>query len=82
MSVRHVWLAAAVAMSTVTGDGEAQEIGHPGRGLAAAQRLCAQCHAVESEQPLISRTWRVLWGEHIARPMDHNVSILRVRGLI
>jgi mono/diheme cytochrome c family protein len=30
--------------------GEAQEIGQPSRGLALAQRLCAQCHAVEKAQ--------------------------------
>jgi mono/diheme cytochrome c family protein len=30
--------------------GEAQEIGQPGRGLASAQRLCADCHAVQKEQ--------------------------------
>ncbi len=26
---------------------KAQEVGHPGAGLAAARRLCSQCHAVE-----------------------------------
>ena len=32
------------------GQGQAQEIGQPGRGLVAAQRLCAQCHAVQKGQ--------------------------------
>lgn len=28
----------------------AQEIGHSGAGLAAARRLCSQCHAVEKAE--------------------------------
>src|SRR5262245_29713475 len=28
---------------------EAQEIGQPSRGLVLAQRLCAECHAVQKE---------------------------------
>ena len=28
----------------------AQEIGQPGRGLALAQQLCAQCHAVRKDK--------------------------------
>ncbi|MCC6779837.1 MAG: c-type cytochrome [Hyphomicrobiales bacterium] len=28
----------------------AQDIGQPARGLASAERLCAQCHAVRREQ--------------------------------
>src|SRR5438034_123794 len=42
---------AAIALALVAGHCEAQEIGHPGRGLALAQRLCAQCHAVAKQQP-------------------------------
>ena len=44
----HVWLMIALALATA--QGQAQEIGQPGRGLALAQRLCAQCHAVQKEQ--------------------------------
>jgi mono/diheme cytochrome c family protein len=29
---------------------DAQEIGQPGRGLALAQRLCVECHAVRKDQ--------------------------------
>jgi mono/diheme cytochrome c family protein len=39
-----------IALTLATGHGEAQNIGHPGQGLALAQRLCAQCHAVQKEQ--------------------------------
>jgi mono/diheme cytochrome c family protein len=42
---------AAIALALVAGHCEAQEIGHAGRGLALAQRLCAQCHAVAKQQP-------------------------------
>jgi mono/diheme cytochrome c family protein len=28
---------------------QAQEIGHASRGLALAQRLCAECHAIEKQ---------------------------------
>ncbi|MGZ3358836.1 MAG: c-type cytochrome [Xanthobacteraceae bacterium] len=45
-----VRLMAMVVLTLVTGPGEAQEIGQPGRGLVAAQRLCAQCHAVQKGQ--------------------------------
>jgi mono/diheme cytochrome c family protein len=44
----HVWAMIALALATV--QGQAQEIGQPGRGLALAQRLCAQCHAVQKGQ--------------------------------
>jgi mono/diheme cytochrome c family protein len=42
-------LAAAIALPMPTGHGEAQEIGQPGRGLVLAQRLCAECHAIQKE---------------------------------
>jgi mono/diheme cytochrome c family protein len=41
---------AMIALPLATAHGEAQEIGQPGRGLALAQRLCAQCHAVQKGQ--------------------------------
>jgi mono/diheme cytochrome c family protein len=43
-------LAAAIALPVSIGCAAAQEIGHPSRGLALAQRLCSECHAVEREQ--------------------------------
>jgi mono/diheme cytochrome c family protein len=42
-------LALAVALLMTTGQGETQEIGQPSRGLALAQRLCAECHAIQKE---------------------------------
>lgn len=44
----HIWLMLALPLATASG--EAQEIGQPGRGLAVAQRLCSQCHAVQKGQ--------------------------------
>ena len=49
MRVKHVMLAAVIALPIPTGPGEAQEIGQPGRGFVLAQRLCAECHAVQKE---------------------------------
>lgn len=46
----YVCVAAMIALPLAAGCGEAQEIGQPGRGLALAQRLCSQCHAVRKEQ--------------------------------
>ena len=46
----YVGVAAMIALPLATGYGDAQEIGLPGRGLALAQRLCSQCHAVRKEQ--------------------------------
>ena len=46
----YVGFAALIALPLAAGCGEAQEIGQPGRGLALAQRLCSQCHAVRKEQ--------------------------------
>ncbi len=46
MRVREIMLAAAVALWTPV---QAQEIGHASRGLALAQRLCAECHAIENQ---------------------------------
>ena len=50
MRVMHVLLAAGMALPMSAGYGNAQESGRPSQGLAAAQRLCAQCHAIEKEQ--------------------------------
>jgi mono/diheme cytochrome c family protein len=47
MRIEHVMLAAAVVLWMTTGQGEAQEIGEASHGLALAQRLCAECHAIE-----------------------------------
>ena len=46
----YVGFAAMIALPLAAGYGDAQEIGLPGRGLALAQRLCSQCHAVRKEQ--------------------------------
>ena len=50
MGGTRVGLVAMIVLSLAAGFGEAQEIGQPGRGLALAQRLCSQCHAVGKEQ--------------------------------
>jgi cytochrome c len=42
-------LPATIALSMPTGHGEAQEIRQPSRGFALAQRLCAECHAIQKE---------------------------------
>jgi mono/diheme cytochrome c family protein len=47
MLAKQVVLGLAIALSIVTGTGEAQEIGQASHGLAPAQRLCAECHAIE-----------------------------------
>jgi cytochrome c2 len=49
MRIKYVMRAAAVVLWMTTGQGEAQEIGHASRGLALAQRLCADCHAIQKE---------------------------------
>jgi mono/diheme cytochrome c family protein len=43
----YIFLAGLVVLAS-TGL-QAQEIGQPGRGLASAKRLCAECHAVQKE---------------------------------
>jgi mono/diheme cytochrome c family protein len=48
MSGRRILLMMA-GLATAIADGSAQEIGQAGRGLALAQRLCAQCHAVQKD---------------------------------
>jgi mono/diheme cytochrome c family protein len=45
-----VGVAALIALPLAAGFGEAQVIGQPGRGLALAQRLCSECHAVREDQ--------------------------------
>ena len=42
--------AVVIAFAIPAGHCEAQEVGQAGRGLALAQRLCAQCHAVQKQQ--------------------------------
>lgn len=50
MRGKHVLLAVVIAFVVPIGPSEAQEIGQPARGLEVAQRLCAQCHAVQKQQ--------------------------------
>jgi mono/diheme cytochrome c family protein len=52
MRVVQVGLAILIALALGAAGVAAQETGHPARGLDAAQRLCAQCHAIGREQPL------------------------------
>jgi mono/diheme cytochrome c family protein len=49
MRVKHLMLAAVIGLPMSTANGEAQQIGQPSRGLVLAQRLCAECHAVQKE---------------------------------
>jgi cytochrome c len=46
MRLTDIILATAVALSMPA---QAQEIGNASRGLALAQRLCAECHAIEKQ---------------------------------
>jgi mono/diheme cytochrome c family protein len=51
MSEERVLLAAmAIALAVTVADGAAQQIGQPNRGLEVAQRLCAECHAIQTSQ--------------------------------
>jgi hypothetical protein len=45
MRAKHLMLAAVIALAMPAGHGAGQEIGQSSRGLALAQRLCAECHA-------------------------------------
>ncbi len=47
MTAMHGLLMAMTIASILAGHGEAQEVGHASAGLALAQRLCSQCHAVQ-----------------------------------
>src|ERR1700757_391262 len=49
MGAKHLILAEGAALATPGGDGAGQEIGQSSRGLVLAQRLCAECHAVQKE---------------------------------
>jgi len=49
MRAKHLMLAAVIGLPMSTANGEAQQIGQPSRGLVLAQRLCAECHAVQKE---------------------------------
>ena len=50
MNAKHVLPALVIAFAIPAGHSEAQEVGQAGRGLALAQRLCAQCHVVQKQQ--------------------------------
>jgi hypothetical protein len=49
MRARHIMPAVATALPMLIGHGEAQEIGQASRGFVLAQRLCADCHAIQKE---------------------------------
>jgi mono/diheme cytochrome c family protein len=49
MSTKQVWLA-AIVLAMAAAPAAAQEIGQPDRGRDLAQRICAQCHAVQKNQ--------------------------------
>jgi mono/diheme cytochrome c family protein len=48
--MRRAYVCLMFALLLAASHGGAQEIGQPGRGLALAQHLCAQCHAVRKGQ--------------------------------
>ena len=50
MSMNHMAVAALIVFAIPAWSGNAQEIGQPGHGLALAERLCAQCHAVSGRE--------------------------------
>jgi hypothetical protein len=49
MRAKGLMLAAVIALAMPAGPAAGQEIGQSSRGLALAQRLCAECHAVQKE---------------------------------
>ena len=49
MRANQLMLAAVIALAKPGGHGAGQEIGQSSRGLVLAQRLCAECHAVQKE---------------------------------
>ena len=49
MRAKHLMLAVVIALAMPAGHGAGQEIGQSSRGLVLAQRLCAECHAVQKE---------------------------------
>jgi len=49
MGAKHLILAAVIALAMPAGHAAGQEIGQSSRGLVLAQRLCAECHAVQKE---------------------------------
>jgi mono/diheme cytochrome c family protein len=50
MRGRQTALLAVIAFSLATAPGDAQDIGQVSRGLALAQQLCTECHAVMREE--------------------------------
>src|ERR1700757_3307546 len=49
MGAKHLMLAAAIVLAMPAGQGGGREIGQSSRGLFLAERLCAECHAVQKE---------------------------------
>ena len=49
MLAKQLMLAAVIAVAMPAGHAAGQEIGQSSRGLGLAQRLCAECHAVQKE---------------------------------
>ena len=49
MRAKQLMLAAVMAVAMPAGPAAGQEIGQSSRGLVLAQRLCAECHAVQKE---------------------------------
>ena len=50
MRAKQLMLAAVMAVAMPAGPAAGQEIGQSSRGLVLAQRLCAECHAVQKEE--------------------------------
>jgi len=49
MRAKQLMLAVIIALAMPAGPVAGQEIGQSSRGLALAQRQCAECHAVQKE---------------------------------
>ena len=50
MDRRPTLLTVMLPLLIASGPSTAQEIGSAGRGLALAQQVCGQCHAIQKEQ--------------------------------
>jgi cytochrome c2 len=56
MRFTDIMLAAAAALAMPA---QAQETGQASRGLALAQRLCAECHAIEKQSARMRLDFRL-----------------------
>ena len=73
---RVTWLVAVLALSVAASHVHAQEVGNPQAGVALAQQVCSECHAVQREQVRVLNSSAPTFTELATTPGMTSVAVM------